>query len=185
MKICSPSKLDIPYTDLKLNYYEYEEIYNEYKPILEKSLIRDGCLPHEAEDIVHEAFFKLINLDGNKKPSFAKSYLFTISKNILVDRKRRTNKSPVRSIEDESKASNYSCQRASPEEELSAKQQLKLMNESLEELPEKCRTSFMLYKVAEWEYSAISSYMGVSESMIRKYVLKALRHCAIVLDKSR
>lgn len=61
---------------------------------------------------------------------------------------------------------------------VTARQQLKLIRTLLDELPEKCRTAFVRYKFEDNSYGDIAASLGVTESMARKYVLRAIAHCA-------
>jgi len=71
----------------------------------------------------------------------------------------------------------------SAERGLLAQQDIDLILKILSELPEKCRQAFILYKFDELGYPEIARSMGVSESMIRKHVLRAVAYCAMRLDQ--
>ena len=50
------------------------------------------------------------------------------------------------------------------------------------ELPPKCRHAFLLHRVHGAEFSEIAKEMGLSERMVRHYVLRAVLHCRAGLD---
>ena len=54
---------------------------------------------------------------------------------------------------------------------------LKEMEKSLISLPDKCRLAFLLYKIRGQSYEEIALTLQISPSMVRKYVLRAVRHC--------
>ena len=65
----------------------------------------------------------------------------------------------------------------SPERKNESQQLLDKMTASIKSLPLKCRQAFILYKFKGMAYADIANSLDVSESMVRKYVLRAVRHC--------
>ena len=49
---------------------------------------------------------------------------------------------------------------------------------ALGELPEDCRTVFLLHGVEELSYAQIAARLGMSKSMVGKHLAKALLHCS-------
>jgi RNA polymerase sigma-70 factor (ECF subfamily) len=108
------------------------------------------------------------------------SYLFRVANNIAVDRLRRE-QVRLRTIEQGKAAVAGSLVSASngssPEAERSAEDALRLLRAAIDELPAKCRASFILYRLHCQSYPEIARRLAVTESMVRKYVLRGLRHC--------
>jgi RNA polymerase sigma-70 factor (ECF subfamily) len=53
------------------------------------------------------------------------------------------------------------------------------------ELPPKCRRAFLLHRVHGAEFSEIAEEMGLSERMVRHYVLRAVLYCRAGLDAAQ
>ncbi|MFQ5610154.1 MAG: RNA polymerase sigma factor, partial [Woeseiaceae bacterium] len=68
---------------------------------------------------------------------------------------------------------------------VAARQQLSMLRKVVAELPPKCRKAFLLYKFNEQSYREIAEHMQLSESMIRKYVLRAIVYCRSRIDAER
>lgn len=71
----------------------------------------------------------------------------------------------------------------SPDEQVDNELMIALAREFITELPPKCRSAFLHYKFEEREYSDIAEVLGLSESMVRKYVLRAMAYCRERLDQ--
>jgi RNA polymerase sigma-70 factor (ECF subfamily) len=64
----------------------------------------------------------------------------------------------------------------SAEERLGAQQELALMRAVLLELPPKCRQAFLLVRLEELSHREAAAEMGISQTMVRKYLARAVLH---------
>ena len=62
--------------------------------------------------------------------------------------------------------------------------QLALLDRALRQLPEKPRQALLLSRVEGLTHAAIARRLGVSESMIAKYLAQSLRHCRNYLKQA-
>ncbi len=60
-----------------------------------------------------------------------------------------------------------------------AVEQLMILAELLEQLPERVRCAFLMSRVDGLTYAQIADELGVSASMVKQYVARALAHCYI------
>lgn len=138
----------------------------------------------DAEDVAQEAYARMLKLDEPETISHLQAYLFKIASNIAIDRLRRQGRQPqhlpLDGITDGIPAPAMAVDRI-----VEAKQQLSLIRDIVEELPPKCRQAFLLYKFQDRSYREISVQMQLTESMIRKYVLRAIAYCRERLDDTR
>jgi RNA polymerase sigma-70 factor (ECF subfamily) len=70
----------------------------------------------------------------------------------------------------------------SPESLLYTEQQLKLVEEALNQLPPKCVEAFVLRIVEERSFQEVAGHMGVSERMAKLYVARAAQFCQSYLN---
>jgi len=68
----------------------------------------------------------------------------------------------------------------SPDRIAEAVQQLSLLAELLGELPAKPRQALLLSRLDRLTYAQIAEELGVSSSMVKQYIARALAHCYIV-----
>jgi RNA polymerase sigma-70 factor (ECF subfamily) len=66
---------------------------------------------------------------------------------------------------------------STPEEEVSRDQEARRVARILDELPAACRRAFVLYRVYEYSVTEVAAEIGVSERMVRYYVVRAMSHC--------
>lgn len=153
----------------------YSRLYTQHKVWMLRHVMKFGVSEADAEEIIQEAFVRLLRLDEPSTHSYLRSYLQRIATNIAIDRFRRKQRSPEIKLEEEEE-SQQSAYHLSPERVETSRETLAALQESLKKLPEKCQKAFLLYKVEGQSYQQIAQTLGVSESMVRKYVLRALRH---------
>lgn len=133
----------------------------------------------EAQELAQEAFLKLLKSDGLKHTENLKALLYTTARNLTVDSARR--RSLHTGWEREQETSEVDL--TTPEQILSDKQQLQHLGKLVNQLPSKCKQAFVSFKIHGMSYPEIAQEMGLTESMVRKYVLRALAHCAQNLDR--
>jgi RNA polymerase sigma factor (sigma-70 family) len=136
----------------------------------------------DAEEVAQEAYVRMLRLDETDTISHLQAYLFRIAANIAIDRNRQQKRKPDE--EEGSKLwdvlpSSYPL----PDDALHSTEKLARLQQIVAELPPKCRMAFMLYKFKELSYEEIATRMQLSESMIRKYVLKAIIFCRDKLEE--
>lgn len=141
-----------------------------------KSHLGSEC---DAQDVAQDAILRLYQRRAQLFDQDLRSLLFTTAKNIAIDR----HKERKRSLLDYSDLAQENLnaamdESASPERIIAARQELARIAQLIMDLPVKCQTAFIRYKIDELEYREIAAQMNLTESMVRKYVLRALAHCA-------
>ena len=66
---------------------------------------------------------------------------------------------------------------ASPERTLLARERLRVLDEALSALPPKARQALLMSRIGHLTFAEIARELGVSESMVAKYLARALRTC--------
>ena len=64
----------------------------------------------------------------------------------------------------------------SAERAVAAEESMELIRQALKDLPADCRQAFMLHRGRDMSYPDIAVQLGVSTSMVEKYIARALRH---------
>ena len=62
-----------------------EEIYKEYYSVIFRYIICRIKCKHDAEDLVQDVFVHLLDYDKMLQKSTIRSFLFTITRNIVID----------------------------------------------------------------------------------------------------
>lgn len=137
----------------------------------------------EANDIAQEAYARVLRHGLPDDLKCARAYVFRAANNLAINRLvERQRKNEIAAVDPEE--ANLRSQQATPEEDAHCRDRLRVLQEAVEELPVKCRRAFVYHKFDFLEYKEIARRMNLTESMIRKYVLRGLRHCRQRLEES-
>jgi RNA polymerase sigma factor (sigma-70 family) len=157
-----------------------EDAYRENRAALISFLQFRLGSPAEAEDIAQAAFTQLWSRRDSLDDRNLTSLLFITARNLATDALRRRKRSPIApwcgaeyGPDGEAIADDY----PSAERALIARRDVSMLQQLLDELPPKCREAFISYKFRSQEYAEIAQAMGVTSSMVRKYVRRAVTHC--------
>ena len=134
----------------------------------------------EAVEVAQEAYVRLLRLDDASTIGFLRAFLFRTATNIAIDRQRKNGRAQAY-VEHESADASAQIFGFTPEREVAAKQSLQHVVECIESLPVKCKHAFVEFKFKHRGYDEVAEEMGISTSMVRKYVIRALVHCTETL----
>jgi RNA polymerase sigma factor (sigma-70 family) len=136
----------------------------------------------EAKEVAQEAYVRLLSLEDAGAVSFLRAFLFKTAANLAVDRIRSRNRE--RQAVDAGLCDE--CREApTPDREAATAQEVEIVRRLIGELPPKCRHAFLLHRVHGAEFVEIAQEMGLSERMVRHYVLRAVLHCRAGLDAAQ
>lgn len=126
---------------------------------------------HDADDIVQDAFHNILragNLDQIENP---KAYLYQTASNLALNRirKQKHHESWVHAQDAEQ------LEEVSPEQIVISRKMLAEVNESMNQLPEKYRRTFLLSRVDGKTYKEISQELNIAESTVEKHIIKVLK----------
>lgn len=130
----------------------------------------------EAVEVAQEAYIRLLRLDDTSTIGFLRAFLFRTATNIAIDRQRRRGRA-MAYAEHEKADPDTQVFEFTPERQVASQQSLNRVIECIECLPPKCRHAFLEFKFRQRSYDDIAGEMGITASMVRKYVLRALVHC--------
>lgn len=138
-----------------------------------------------AADIVQDAFVRYATLaeepDATARIEQPRFFLWRIVTNLMTDRERQLSRRGQHAAIDDL-ADTLPDPEASPERRLAAQQRLEHLRSALQELPENCRSALLMNRIEGLGHIEIAQRLGVSPSMVSKYIMQALRHCARVAD---
>ena len=157
-----------------------ERLYCEHNQALIRFLMTRVDSEQEAQDVAHEAYVRMLQLDARGAVSYLSAYLFKTAANIAIDRIRRT-QTGQRVHQSVSRALGDAAFPA-PEQTVASRQELELIARYLEELPPKCRQAFYLHRIQDMGLDDIARELGVSKRMVHHYLLRAMVHCRARLD---
>ncbi len=151
-----------------------EEVYNDlfrlYSKNLHDFLYYKFGADNNPKDIVQEAFIKLWNNCRNILPEKAKSFLFTVANNHMLNelskKKTALNYSQI-------KPKSYTIE--SPEYIMEGNEYMDKLQKAIEELSEDQRITFLLNRIEKKKHKEIAEMLGVSRKTVEKRIYTALK----------
>ncbi len=123
----------------------------------------------EAKEVAQEAWLRVFRLDHPEELENAKAFLFQTASNLSIDRIRRASLERSHDVMAEEPVQ-------SVEATVAAQETLRTIETSLYDLPTKCRQAFVMHRQKNMSYPVIAEQLGVSTSMVEKYIIQALKH---------
>jgi RNA polymerase sigma-70 factor (ECF subfamily) len=124
----------------------------------------------DLDDIVSESLTRAYAADDWARISSGKHYLFRIARNILIDEARRNAVVSFDYVAD-IESLQIDC---STESALSARDELRHVQQAIDGLPPQCRRVFLRRRVRELSLGEIAEEMGLSVSTVEKHLAKAI-----------
>jgi RNA polymerase sigma factor (sigma-70 family) len=159
-----------------------ERLFREHNEALIRFLRGRVGSHNEALEVAQEAYVRLLSLDQPGAVSYLRAFLFKTAANIAIDRRRRNqnyDKVAGRELFTEL------TENRTPERQLSGEQTLRHLGALIESMPPKCRESFVMNQIQGLDAATIARRLGITDSMVRKYVVRALLHCRAHMDLER
>ena len=135
-----------------------------------------------AEDVVQDAYLRLqkaerrhSNGDTLDEPL---AYLFRIVRNLALDVRQRLNRERGRLIPgDVEGTAEIQADRPDPESQAIDRDQLRLLQTALDELPRRSRVALEMHRFGDYRIADIAAHLGVSVGTAHALVVDALDHC--------
>jgi RNA polymerase sigma factor (sigma-70 family) len=150
----------------------FQEHYAELLGFLARRL---GNVEH-ATDVAQDTYLRLASLPEGEAIQEPRAFLFRVAGNLAIDRLRREGRLSALHV-DESGTLEVCDPTASPETALLAGESLAQLDIALNQLPAKARLALLLNRLEGLTHAQIAAQLGVSESMVGKYIVQAMRHC--------
>jgi len=171
-------ELDLEPLDCMDGLFGFGEIYSEcYKDLVFYVRTKYKSLS-DHEDIVHDAFLKVMSARRTKVIGNPRAYLYKVVNSIAIDRIRRKELEDSYHIAYRHAALEPPAADVSPlEAELIEDQDRVGLVGFIAELPEKCRKVFVMCKLEEKSHAEIARELGMSVFAVEKHIVRGLARC--------
>jgi len=159
-----------------------ERLFREHNEALIRFLRSRVGSHNEALEIAQEAYVRLLSLDQPGAISYLRAFLFKTAANIAIDRHRRHlsfDRVTGRQLFTEL------TETRTPERLVASEQTLRRLGTLIESMPSKCRAAFVMSQIQGLDAATVATALGITDSMVRKYVVRALLHCREQMDLER
>lgn len=144
------------------------------EPMLMRFLRRNWRDEAELGDLRQEAYVRIYEAARRKRPSPVKPFLFSVARNLMIDRLRRSNVVPIETMP-EADWLNVSDLEPVPEQRVAARQELQIMQTALDLLPPRCRQVVVLRRIRGLSQREVAQEMGIKEETVESQMVKGMR----------
>ncbi len=162
---------------------DWESLYREHSARVYHYLMTLTGDVHQAEDLLQETFIKAMrSQDRLKDRDKVCSWLYTISRNLFLDARRKENRRKTDSVGEFSEADmDLATASHNPEEHAIRRDFVSRLNAVLKTLDESYRTAFVLGVVHRMPYQEIVEITGWSLVTVKSKIFRARRKVAAAL----
>ncbi|TBV08825.1 sigma-70 family RNA polymerase sigma factor [Stutzerimonas kirkiae] len=150
----------------------FQEHYDDLLRFLARRLGDVEC----AADVAQDAYLRLARLQPDLPIDEPRAFVFRVAGNLAIDHLRRVRRLASLHAE-ELEAADIHDPGSGPEDTLAAGQSLAQLDAALDQLPANARLALLLNRLEGLTHAQIAARLGVSESMVGKYIVQAMRHC--------
>jgi RNA polymerase sigma-70 factor (ECF subfamily) len=134
-------------------------------------------LPHwrsDEDDLIQEAYCRLAQVADPAIIASGRAYFFTVVKNLMLERIRRDRVVRIETVA-EIDGSIIVDDAVPADRSVGAREQLRLVQRLIDNLPSRCRSVFRLRRIEGLSQRQTAEQLGVSENVVEKEVAKGLR----------
>jgi RNA polymerase sigma factor (sigma-70 family) len=124
-------------------------------------------------DMRQDIYLRVLEAATERLPQPTKPFLFTIARNIVIDRYRRERIVPIDGVADLD-AIVVPSQEPGPDRRAIARDELRHLQAALDQLPPRCREALVLKQVEGLSRKEIASRMGILESTVNRHLYDAM-----------
>jgi RNA polymerase sigma-70 factor (ECF subfamily) len=134
----------------------------------------------EAEDLVQEAYVRVLATDDFLKIQSGRSFVLRVLHNLAINRARRARIVAIEHIPDV-EALGRADPAPDPQARAAARQELARLEAAMRALPDQCRRVVALRKIYEMSPTEIAAQLKISVSTVEKHLTKGMRLVAEAL----
>lgn len=135
-----------------------------------------------AEDLVQDAFLRLLQHDDLQAVNNHRAYLFKVTSNLSADQFRRP---ALELIGDNTEYDDPVCPQPSPEAIAESRERYRISMQALQDLPDIVSTCFLLHRIDGVPQAEIAKAFNLPRRTVERYCAKALAHCCARVPEYR
>jgi RNA polymerase sigma factor (sigma-70 family) len=152
---------------------DFSALYRTTLAPLRRYLTRLLGNPGEAQDVAHDAYMRVYPSLTNQSARRPEALLYTAARRLAINRLKRRSISPL--ARDAFIPEMSASTEPGVQQQVMARQELEILEESIAELPEGCRVVLLLCKIEQLSHREISERLGIAVSTVEKQHARALR----------
>jgi len=161
-------------------------VYTELRTSLSRFAYRYFKTPQEIEDVVQEAFVKVIEAREQREIQHPKAYMYQTVKNLALNRISKSDYRLTDTMGDgvgDSPLESVLPLTPTLEEQFESRQRFELFCRAVRQLPIKCQRVYILRRVYGYSHIEIAEQMGISIKTVEAHLTKAIVRCTDYMDE--
>jgi RNA polymerase sigma factor (sigma-70 family) len=154
-----------------------ERLFAEHGRSLQAYLHRRLRIKADVLDLAQEVYLRMLRVSEPEAIRNPQLYLYTVASNLMKEHAVLERRRGEPLDLDEAMVQQRLGELPALEEELESDQMRERLNAALDELPAGWRTALVLQYRYGLTYMQIADRLGVSSSMVKKYLAQGLSHC--------
>lgn len=135
---------------------------------------------HEIADLRQEVYVRVYEAARKQIPNPARPFVFTIARNLLINRVRHERIVPIDAVADLD-ALDIAADMPGPDRNVIARDELRRLQAAIDRLPTRCREAVTLGRIEGLSGQEIAARMGISEATVSKHLTLGMYALANVL----
>jgi RNA polymerase sigma factor (sigma-70 family) len=131
-------------------------------------------------DLRQEVYVRICQVAQKQPPEPVKPFLFTVARNVLIDRVRHTQVVPIEAVSDLD-ALGVAVDAPGPDRTVMARDELRRLEIALDKLPQRTRDVVVMARVEGLSGREIAMRLGISEPAVSQQLEKGMRRLADIL----
>ena len=123
----------------------------------------------DLEDLRQEIYVRVCEAAERETPNSARSFVFAIARNLLIDLVRREHVVPIEAVADLDSL-NAEFDAPSPDRSVIAKDELRRLQDALDQLPPRHREAVVLGRIEGLSGREIAKAMGIAETTVSQHL---------------
>jgi RNA polymerase sigma factor (sigma-70 family) len=154
-----------------------EKLFAEHRGAVQRYIYRRIRTKSDAADLAQEVYVRMLRVSDTEAIRDPQRYLYTVASNLVKEHaaldRRQANALEI----DETSLQQRLGDLPPLDRQLDESQMARQLRWALEQLPVNWRTAVILQYRYGLTYEEIADRLGVSSSMVKKYLAQALGHC--------
>ena len=134
----------------------------------------------DLEDFRQEIYAQVLDAVETRIPDHAKPFVFSVARNLLVDRFRKEHVIPIEAAA-ELDTLNIPSDEPGPERSVVARDLLRRLQSGIDRLPPRCREAVVLKRIEGLSRREIAQRMDIAEQTVSDYIAYGMRILADVI----
>jgi RNA polymerase sigma-70 factor (ECF subfamily) len=154
-----------------------EKLFAEHRGALQRYITRRLRTKSDAPDLTQEVYVRMLRLSDTEAIRNPQLYLYTVASNLVKEHGLREQRLAAHAELDEAGVAERLGELPPMDSQLESIQTVERLGTALERLPVRWRTALILQYRYGLTYREIGDRLGVSSSMVKKYLAQGLAQC--------